>query len=906
MFSKDRRSFLSFAATTAGTTVAGGWLPGLIQQALAIPANNATGTIADVEHVVIFMQENRSFDHYFGSLSGVRGFDDPRAITLPGGKPVWYQTDANGGHVLPFHFDAKNTSALSVGTNHSWKGSQATWQGWDAWVKQKTPQTMGYFDRGDLPFYYALADAFTICDAYHCSIFGATDPNRMYSLTGTSQGWLSSMGSLYNINAAGYYHADPKYDNLTPGVTQSAPNWRTYAETLEANNVSWKVYQEWDNYGDNYLAYFKNFRVNADGSALGSQSPLYQKGRALAAGSAENNAPGTKGDWLVNAFADDVRNNRLPQVSWICAPNDYTEHSPNSPNAGENLTARLLAALVANPDVWSKTVFMLMYDENDGFFDHVPSDLAPLNDNMGKTTLNDIGQYENYHGEPVGLGPRVPMLIISPWSKGGRVCSQLFDHTSKIRFLEEWLVRGLGKKRSDVQCDLISPWRRAVCGDLTSAFDFKRPNSAWPASVPKTTAYRLVTGKPYPQPPVNQTLPIQEPCPTATGTRYACALPYELSVEAYVNHSRQVELTFGNTGHAGAAYIVYSGIRSDGPWYYTVEAGKRIEKEIWNWQADLYALSVRGANGFLRDFKGSLSALSGNAQPEIQTTYDALNGNLWLTLSNANGIKACQLTISDNAYGIASVSYSLAPGQTRKVECKLKASFGWYDFSIRSDSDAQYLRRVAGHVETGSASRTDPIIGTNRNKTEITPLTTAALNISRGSAIEFNYTAPNGQLDPQNWIGIYAKGTSPGNGNALQWQYASLVRGAVTFSSQDLPAGDYTVWYLYKNSHAVLGGPVSFSVHALSSTNASVKQGTAISFDYAVAPSKLSSKNWIGIWKSGITPGTVGSILWQYTDKANDSARFDTSKLAPGQYAAWCLYNDGYTPLSGPCLFTVI
>ena len=139
MVSSGRRKFLNaFAATSAASL-----FPDLIRSALAVPANNATGTLADVEHVVIFMQENRAFDHYFGTLSGVRGFGDPRAIELPGGKPVWYQPDGNGGYVLPFHFDAKNTSALSLGTNHSWKGSQTTWQAWDAWVKQKTPQSMG-------------------------------------------------------------------------------------------------------------------------------------------------------------------------------------------------------------------------------------------------------------------------------------------------------------------------------------------------------------------------------------------------------------------------------------------------------------------------------------------------------------------------------------------------------------------------------------------------------------------------------------------------------------------------------------------------------------------------------------------------------------------------------------------
>nr|WP_315254958.1 phospholipase C, phosphocholine-specific [uncultured Duganella sp.] len=690
----NRRQFLRYAG---GATAL---FPDLIRDALAVPANHRTGTLADVEHVVIFMQENRSFDHYFGSLSGVRGFSDPRAIRLPTGLPVWYQPDGAGGHVLPFHFDAKNTSALSLGTDHTWKGSQATWQGWDAWVPKKTAQSMGYFDRGDLPFYYALADAFTICDAYHCSIFGATDPNRLYALTGNNQGWIGTMGKLYNIDAGGFYNGDPALDNIAPEVTASAPNWRTYAEVLEANQVSWKVYQEWDNYGDNYLAYFRNYRVNADGTRLSHDAPLYRKARTLAPGSNAGNARGSTADWLINDFAEDVRNNRLPQVSWICSPNDYTEHSPNSPNAGEQITARLLAALVANPEVWSKTVLLLMYDENDGFFDHVPSDLAPLNAAMGKTTLADIGAHEIYQGEPVGLGPRVPMLVISPWSRGGKVCSQLFDHTSQLRFLEEWLVQGLGKPRAAVTCDLISPWRRAVCGDLTSAFDFSAPNTDWPASVPPTAAYERIADKPYPQPPATPTLPRQE-----AGSRIACPLPYELSVSGRAAGAQQFALSFANTGQAGAAFIVYSSLRKDGPWYYTVEAGRRIEHEAWRWQGDAYDLSVHGANGFLRQFSGRHASDGA----ELETRYDS--GNLILLLCNREGRATRHFIVADNAYHAAAATYSVAAGQVATVPCNLSRSFGWYDFSITSDAYPQWLRRAAGHVETGRASRTDPAIG---------------------------------------------------------------------------------------------------------------------------------------------------------------------------------------------------
>lgn len=895
MVSKGRRGFLGMAAAAAGTSM----FPPVIRDALAVSANNVTGTLADVEHVVIFMQENRSFDHYFGTLSGVRGFDDPRAIALPSGRPVWYQPDANGANVLPFHFDVRNTSALQVGTNHSWKGSQAAWQGWDAWVRKKTALSMGYFDRGDIPFYYALADAFTICDAYHCSIFGATDPNRLFMLSGTNQGWIDSMGSLYNISSAGYYNNDPALDDVTPSVTAAAPAWRTFAETLQANQVSWKVYQEWDNYGDNYLAYFRNFRVNADGSRLSATSPLYQHGRALAPGSTQANSTGTHGDWLVASFADDVKYNRLPAVSWICAPNDYTEHAPNSPNAGENLTARLLAALVANPEVWSKTVFLLTYDENDGFFDHMPAHIPPLTTAMGRTTLPDVGQYESYQGIPVGLGPRVPMLVISPWSKGGRVCSQLFDHTSQLRFMEEWLV-ARGRARDAVACKLVSPWRRAVCGDLTSAFDFAHPNSGWPNTVPKATSYTLVNGKPTPAPPAIQTLPRQERCTDPSNTRIACALPYSVAVQASSEGTR-LFVSMRNSGRAGAAFIAYSSVRGDGPWYYAVEAGKSIDNETWNWSTPTYDLSVHGPNGYLRQFAGATTATA--ARPEVRVEYDTSIPGVLLYLSNAGGTQACTFSVSDNAYGGPANTHIVAAGATIAVSRALGASFGWYDLSVRSSSDSQYLRRIAGHVETGQASRTDPQIGTNRS--QFSPLWAASAYVQRGQGYTLNYSAPSGRADAGNWIGIYAPGTSPGKNPAALWAYAPQAGGSWVADSGALAVNDYTAWYLYRDGYEVLGGPLPFCVTRLGASTASVVRGQPMVLQFALPAATVRSRNWIGVWAAGATPGSVKWLDWKYITTAAGSVSFDTSNLAAGNYQAWMLFDDGYQLLGGPCPFSV-
>src|SRR4051794_35268585 len=155
----NRRRFMQLAGGTAAASA----LSTSIARAASIPASRRTGTLEDVEHIVVLMQENRSFDHYFGSLRGVRGFGDPHPVTLPSGKPVWYQSDgkAGGKEVLPFHPDAKNLGLQFLeDLNHDWNGGHAAWnQGrYDRWVPAKTASTMAYLTRDDIPFHYALAD----------------------------------------------------------------------------------------------------------------------------------------------------------------------------------------------------------------------------------------------------------------------------------------------------------------------------------------------------------------------------------------------------------------------------------------------------------------------------------------------------------------------------------------------------------------------------------------------------------------------------------------------------------------------------------------------------------------------------------------------------------------------------
>ena len=345
--------------------------------------------------------------------------------------------------------------------------------------------TMGYFTREDLPFYYALADAFTICDGYHASIFGPTNPNRMFLFSGTSGLAVGddSPVVIANLDQEPSERADPARDN--PKFKGLA--WPTYAERLQKAGVSWKLYQEYDNFGDNGLAFFANFR------GIGPDSALYQRGRAWAPGSGPDNYKTSRGEYLVDQFAADVKAGTLPQVSWIVAPYVLSEHPEASPAQGEYFTARLIAALAANPELWSKTAFILNYDENDGFFDHMPPNIPTAGPALGKSTVEATG--EVYHGEPVGYGPRVPLIVVSPWTKGGWVNSQRFDHTSVLRFLEA---------RFGVEEPHITPWRRAVSGDLTSVFDFA--GTAAPVkSLPDASGLPAIAEagrkRPWPRPP---------------------------------------------------------------------------------------------------------------------------------------------------------------------------------------------------------------------------------------------------------------------------------------------------------------------------------------------------------------------------------------------------------------------
>ena len=571
----DRRRFVASAATAALAT--------------GLPAQAAPrGSLMDVEHVVILMQENRSFDHYFGSLHGVRGFNDPHPWIQPGGAPVWQQRQdpKDGGEIIrPFRLDTETTAAGCLKSlDHSWKGSHDRWKHWNVWMPEKGPFSMGYMTRADIPYYYALADQFTICDAYHASIHGPTGPNRLFLFSG-SNGLSAGHEGIFNVTNDGV-DDNPGADMARDDPKFAGLQWTPYAARLEDAGISWRVYQEYDNFSDNPLGYFSCFRK------LDPASQAYARARAWVPGSTRDNADVSRGEHLIAAFAADVAADRLPQVSWIVAPFHMSEHPDAPPAYGEVLMARLIAALASNPEVWAKTVFILNYDENDGFFDHVPPPVPPTRPGMGASTVDLAG--EVYKGEPVGLGPRVPLIVVSPWTRGGFVNSQLSDHTSVIRFLE---------RRFGVMEPNISPWRRAVCGDLLSMFDFdvdaeSRRDVRWLSKLPGVDRYLDDSDAACHKPAVaigREPLPRQE-----AGVRPARPLPYKVEVTASQRNG-ELALCFANSGSTAATFVVVRPGHDDGPWHYTVGAGDRLSA-TWTVPAGGLSLAIWGPGGFYREY----------------------------------------------------------------------------------------------------------------------------------------------------------------------------------------------------------------------------------------------------------------------------------------------------------------
>jgi phospholipase C len=845
-----RRDFLKKASLLEGGSSLWISLPASIQKAISINPEPGS-TFEDAEHIVFLMQENRSFDHCFGTLQGVRGFNDPRFITLPDKNPVWLQTDDEGKTFPPFRLDMKDTKVTWIGgLPHSWPNQTdaRNYGKYDQWLIAKKfgnkehkgfPMTMGHYTREDIPFYYSLADAFTVCDQNFCASLTGTTTNRTFFWTGKIRPEPGAMAQVRNSDL--YYNRES--------------HWKTFPERLEENGISWRVYQNelsiqtdleddadsWlSNFTDNNLEWFSQYNVRfhkahidflqkrtnelpSEISQLQEQLKKTKKNRAqklekklsqkqqqlekykkeLVTWSAENfdkltdyeknihrkafttnvneedfhkmemfsyDENGKKRDILLPKgdvlfqFREDVNNGKLPTVSWLVAPQYFSDH-PSAPWFGAWYVSEVLEILTKNPEVWKKTIFILNYDENDGYFDHVPPFTAPKpNDpNSGKvsegidTTPDYVTMQEELKREdtdkedlregPVGLGFRVPMVIASPWSRGGWVNSEVFDHTSALQFLEKFLSKKTGREIKETN---ISDWRRLVTGDLTSAF---RPYNGEKIVLPEFVKYDPFVEKIYNakfkklpagfrplhkqeivyiknNPLSSQLLPQQE-----TGIRNSCAIPYQLNVEGELTGDKKLfEINFKvddelfGAKSSGSPFNVYvpgkyaSGNESqpkifEDPkaWAYAVKAGDEL-KSSWaldNFENGIYHLRVYGPNGFFREFKGDKNdpAISLNADYERKKNSPGkLTGNIVLQFKNS-GDEEHTIEISDNSYKNEKQSFVLNKKETKAIVLNLEKSFNWYDVSVKIKDNNLFEKRYAGRVETGNPGKTDPLMG---------------------------------------------------------------------------------------------------------------------------------------------------------------------------------------------------
>jgi phospholipase C len=456
-----RREMLKLAAATGAAGLTGPMLTscGGRPATPTPPGTSSCAKISDIDHVVILIQENRSFDHYFGSYRGARGFSDASAAfnqPYPGNA-----SSPPAGKLLPFHLDTTQTNAACThDITHDWIPQHQSWNNgaMDGFVTSRLAinandavLSMGYYNRGDLPYYYAVADGFTLCDNYCCSVIGPTDPNRLYTMAASIDPDGKNGGPLLQTLVS---NRASMFGRLT---------YTTMPEQLQARGISWKVYSTPDEsaFGaletDNVLPYFKNFQD--------SSSVLYK------------NAFNPQ---FPTDFISDALSGNLPQVSWIIGSVITSDHPPSPSLFGENTLSGVIAALTANPAAWAKTVLFATYDENGGFFDHVPPVTPPPGTAGEFITASPVPDptVEGSINGPIGLGFRVPMLIVSPFTRGGFISSDLFDHTSVLRFLET---------RFGAEVPNLSAWRRATVGDMTSAFNFTKLDTSIP-SLPSTVA----------------------------------------------------------------------------------------------------------------------------------------------------------------------------------------------------------------------------------------------------------------------------------------------------------------------------------------------------------------------------------------------------------------------------------
>ena len=705
----NRRKFLGAGAAAAVAATA---LP-TSAKPVTEPKTRLHGDLRDIKHIVVVMQENRSFDHYFGSMKGVRGFGDRATIMLPGGKAVWEQPQTPVlGSPTQFPWPLSGTSnyagavpptpeigaANYPGTGHSWDDQHIAWfggvmNGW--YIAKGGPTTLGFLDRHDLPFHYALADAYTVGDAYHCSVLSATGPNRTYH-------WGGSINASKQFGDFVAFNGGDELGQFLP--------WEAYGETLQKSGVAWHVYQCADDFGDNGMEYFATFAQYdpTQGGTAAPGNPFYDNGVANV--STDTHIQMANADDLARAIQADVVSGKLPQVSWVVNNQFFSEHPVTAPSNGAYFLNAVLKALNADPDVFNSTLVIVNYDENDGQFDHVPPPI-PAAGEHDEFVTGTLGQFGVTAPVPVGLGFRVPLILVSPWTRGGWVTSEVSDHTSILQFMEQWTT-AIGKPAI---CPNISKWRRHVAGNLLQAFDFSAPVYGLPA-LPSPAPLMAETR--FTPLPGSNVMPAQE-----SGTKKARPLPVQPNANLVGFHpDGKAKLEFENLGPfvtKASHFSVYNNLAgvpslatypTGFPGQHTVLANQVLigNGEVGASAGDTaYDISVVGPNRFLRRYTGNTAGAG--AAVSVLTVYyeDGRFGQprLKLLLLNQGALPVAFTIVANNYLRLSPQKVTVAAHHKESWEIDaVGLSDGWYDLSITVNRDSNWSQRLTGHLETGKAS----------------------------------------------------------------------------------------------------------------------------------------------------------------------------------------------------------
>jgi phospholipase C len=681
---------LGGVGTLSGT--AGAAWAGTASAKNAAPAQYALpdgfkGDITDIKHVVVLVQENRAFDHYFGALPGVRGFNDKQALRFQNGTDVFSQPNGSS-FVKPTR--VTTVAGTTTGLDHSYSGGLGAWsQGrYNNWIGAKGAPTMQYVTGEEIPWQWSLASAYTICDNWHCSVMGPTTPNRLYHWTGTSNGATGNGGE-----------------------SDGNRTWQTYPEALQNAGVSWRIYVDNSNngsswvgdYTDNPIRGFSAFTTSGTSATDAANKANAEKnapgtGLIWRAGSGPygaTGAPNNDSDANLNAVLKDFiaackpgAANPLPQVSWIVAPYSWSEHPSANPEHGAHFSNRVIQTLQGNPELWQNTLLIMTFDENDGYFDHVLPPYA------------EPGTPGEYSGStPLGYGARVPAILVSPWTRGGWVSGETYDHTSIIQFLEKWTAA----QGTPAMSTTITDWRRGISGDLTSSMDFAHPIFDTP-SLPDTEALVQIAR-------AGGTISTQVPAADKWdgGTlrhRPLSFHPHGSFVEDRDSGTVTAKLSLvggpkGKTVSLQAFPDKYAAFANTP---HTVSAATPAS---YSWDAAAhdgkYAFSVYGPDGFVRSHAGTVLPAGQNNAGVPRVDVDLVSGAepvVRLTLRN-DGLQPVHYALAANDYLGGTRSVWVHPGTSESIDWP--TSEGYYDVILTADTGTGWQHRYAGRVAQLSA-----------------------------------------------------------------------------------------------------------------------------------------------------------------------------------------------------------